>query len=91
MRNAHGVGILTHPDYKIERDACVCNHCQRIFHVGPRQDPASIGGICSGCNEIVCPRCAALRARGEPCLPWEKQMELLEAAVEKQRIVAAWF
>lgn len=91
MLNPHSAGVLIHPDYTIERDGVVCSHCQHVYHVGPKQDPAEIGGFCTGCMELICKSCAHARSMGGPCIPWEKQMDLIEAAVEKQRAIASWF
>jgi len=57
------------------QDTFVCNHCQKIVFVKPKCDPADLGGLCWGCNKLICPACT----NKQVCMPWEKQMEIMEA------------
>lgn len=67
------------PGTVLEHDTYTCGHCQRLVTVTPFQDPASIGGLCKICMSLICPGCVGRGARGEPCTPWEKKMERMEA------------
>ena len=65
-------------DNKIEAkniDCGVCNHCQKVIFIKPMCDPADLGGLCWGCNKLICPECT----NKQVCMPWEKQMEIMEA------------
>ena len=46
----------------------------RVVHVPPRADPADIGGLCSLCMGLICPKCV-----GKGCDPLEKKLERQEA------------
>jgi len=67
-------------------DSCTCFHCGGIFHVSARMHPSDIGGLCKSCMQPICPRCL-----DKPCIPWEKQMQALENAVERSRVIAGYF
>lgn len=58
-----------------EIDTFSCGHCQRIVHVPPRADPASVGGGCYVCQRNICPRCVNLGF----CRPWEEMIASMEA------------
>lgn len=65
-------------DNKIEAkniDCAVCNHCQKVMFIKPMCDPADLGGLCWGCNKLICPDCT----NKQVCTPWEKQMDIMEA------------
>lgn len=66
---------ITGPDGTREHETFTCAHCQRIVHVPPRADPASMGGVCKQCMGLICPACAA---RGR-CDPFERKLEREEA------------
>lgn len=51
-------------------DTCSCGHCNRIFHVGARQRPEDIGGMCPQCWKPICPHCL-----DKGCTPLEKAIE----------------
>lgn len=66
-------------------DTATCFHCGSVFHVSARMRPEDCGGLCKTCMHIICPRCL-----DKPCVPWEKQMEYLERAIERRKIVAEY-
>lgn len=66
-------------------DTATCYHCGSVFHISARMHPSDIGGVCKQCMQIICPRCL-----DKPCVPWEKQMELLEGAIERRRAREGW-
>lgn len=68
-----------------EFDTVSCGHCGRIVHVGARQRPEDIGGLCKVCMRFECPDCV-----DKGCSPFEKRLEQAEAADRKRRMVASW-
>lgn len=66
-------------------DTATCFHCNSIFHVSARMHPSDIGGVCKQCMQIICPRCL-----DKPCVPWEKQMEVMESAIQRRRVRDEW-
>lgn len=54
-------------------DTATCGHCGRVFHVGARQHPSDIGGLCKVCYRIICPRCL-----DQGCSPLERKLEEAE-------------
>ena len=67
---------IFHQDAPVEeRDSFSCFHCGRVTWVKPKCDPADLGGFCRTCAKLICPEC---NAKGD-CMPWEKQMEIMEA------------
>lgn len=81
MLRPQGYATLTEPDGRLrERDTFTCGHCQRIVHVPPAADPASLGGFCCACGQLICPRCYHQRTvGGAACVTWERRMEQAEA------------
>lgn len=75
MRRPQGYAVLASPDGVVETDTFTCGHDQRIVKVPPGADPASIGGLCKVCMQLICPQCVAKGI----CTPWEQQMEKIEA------------
>lgn len=89
MRNPHGyatiVGDLRKDEPTVvergirhteaEIDTYTCSHCNAVKHVPPRCDPADLGGLCKQCMGLICPRCVDKQI----CVPWEKQMQEMEA------------
>jgi hypothetical protein len=75
MRHPGGYACITAPDAPTQEfDTFTCAHCNRITHVRARQDPADIGGLCRQCMGLICPRCV-----GEPCVPFLKRLDDMEA------------
>lgn len=66
-------------------DTCTCAHCNAVFHISAGMRPEDLGGMCSQCWKIICPRCL-----DKPCIPWEKQLEEMERAIERHRIVSEY-
>lgn len=66
-------------------DTATCYHCNSIFHVSARMHPSDIGGLCKQCMQPICPRCL-----DKPCIPWEKQMEQLEKAIQRSQAVSEY-
>lgn len=81
-QKAGGYTTTTDPETgTTECDTFTCGHCQKIVFVKPKEDPASIGGMCFQCMHLVCPRCVGLAV----CSPWQKQMEVAEAKDRARR------
>ena len=66
-------------------DTCTCSHCNRVFHVSARMRPEDIGGLCFQCMKPICPNCL-----DQPCVPWEKQLDILEAAILKSQAISEY-
>jgi len=59
-----------------EHDTITCSHCQRIVTIPPAKSGREVGyDYCHSCDAMICRECAGKRR----CLPWEKQMEKIEA------------
>lgn len=89
MRTPHkaGYGVLTSPHAPTrELDTCTCKHCNRVFVVRSSAPaiPAEVGGWCGLCARMICGRCA-----GKPCVPFERQLEQMEARGRLLRQVEA--
>lgn len=80
MLRPGGYATLTSPDGLKEADTFTCGHCNAIRHVKAGQDPASIGGLCKCCMELICERCV-----GEECVPLMKRIEQEEKRYEALR------
>ena len=82
MLRPGGYACISEPERPPQEfDTFTCAHCNRITHVAARADPADIGGLCKQCMGLICPACV-----GEPCVPFLKRLEEMEARV---RLVAA--
>ncbi|GAB5506690.1 MAG: hypothetical protein Rhirs2KO_18530 [Rhizobiaceae bacterium] len=82
MRNPGGFLICEDVSGRVEeRDTFTCGHCNGIVVVGPRSDPADMGGRCYICDSLVCPRC---HAKGV-CVPLEENLRRLEASYHARR------
>lgn len=57
-----------------ERDTFTCAHCNYVTHVKPFVDPATRGGLCHVCGQLVCKNCV-----GKVCDPMEEKMKRYEA------------
>lgn len=92
MRNAEGYSVVVSPGERpIEHDTATCAHCQGIsFTKSPggklqvlmfKNDGSHVLrdiGFCRNCYRYVCPRC-----EGKECVPFEKKLDLEEAAARK--------
>jgi hypothetical protein len=81
MRNPHGILITSGPDGVVEADTFLCNHCNGIVMVKPKQAPEDIGGMCKQCMGMTCPRCTAQGS----CTPFEKALQQQEARYHARR------
>ena len=69
------VGLLFDPETGLVETHCsVCSHCQRISEFPSLRKMHEHVDVCRTCMKLVCLECA-----GKPCLPWEKQVEYMEA------------
>lgn len=81
MRTPYGYAVTTHADGSItESDTTTCRHCNTVFHVGARQRPEDIGGLCRVCMGIICPKCV-----GQGCDVIERKLERWEASYHARR------
>lgn len=97
MRSARagGEGIWTSPDSGREvqvRDWIMCNHCQWMHHVEPKEDPATLGGFCRTCMGFLCPSCVHKReVLLEGCTPFMEKIEQAEAKDRLRRQIAGTY
>ena len=75
MLRPGGYARIDDPDRAlVEFDTFTCAHCNRVTHVKAHARPEDIGGLCKQCMGLICPRCV-----GEPCAPFLKRLEDMEA------------
>jgi hypothetical protein len=75
MLRPGGYACISDPDTGVtELDTFTCAHCNTVKHVKPQQRPEDIGGLCKQCMGLICPKCV-----GEPCVPFLKRLEQMEA------------
>jgi hypothetical protein len=80
-----GYAQIVDPDGgRQEFDTFTCAHCNRVTHVKARQRPEDIGGLCKQCMGLICPRCV-----GEPCAPFLKRLDDMEARARFRRAFTA--
>lgn len=79
MGQSKGYAQLVGPEGNKEWDTLTCGHCQRIVQIRPFCPLEEVGGHCRPCNKFLCPDCETKRANGQPCIPWAKQMDVIEA------------
>ncbi|HEY8926409.1 MAG TPA: hypothetical protein VIU64_18635 [Polyangia bacterium] len=80
MRRPQGYATIVDPDKPtVERDTFTCAHCNCIVTVEPRQDPATMGGVCRMCSSsspaYICAACVDLGT----CVPFERRLEAEES------------
>lgn len=81
MRRPHGYAVITAADGRvIESDTATCRHCNRVFHVGPKQRAEDIGGFCGVCSGIVCAECV-----GKGCDEIQRKLDRWEASYHARR------
>lgn len=73
MRKPGGTLIITSTFGCDEIDTFTCGHCGTIHLVKPKEKPEDIGGMCSVCWSLVCPRCV-----GRGCDPLEEKLKRAE-------------
>lgn len=68
--------ILTREDRKerVEHDTFTCVHCQKIVTIPHRASAEDCGGVCYGCDGLICGDCV-----GKGCRPIELWVERAEA------------
>lgn len=75
MRRPGGYSVITEPGKAdVEADTFTCGHCNRIVFVTPMMDAANMGGRCTVCDTLICPRCV-----GKGCDPLEEKLKRMEA------------
>ena len=76
MRNPGGYALVVGPEgVTYEADTFTCHHCQLVVYVQPHSPASDAGGWCGVCAKLICGPCADKGV----CIPWEKQMEKMEA------------
>ncbi len=96
MRRPQGYATIFEPSSNIEYDTITCKHCQRIVRVKPGTGSTvyllfddqghvteEMGAFCRHCMAPVCLPCDDVGR----CIPWEKQMECMEAKDRLRRAV----
>lgn len=93
MLRADGYSIITSPGERpVEADLEKCAHCQAIqfmragfgapqvmiFRADATHYMRDVSR-CLNCYRFICPRC-----EGKPCIPFEKKVDLEEAAARKR-------
>lgn len=73
MRGDKGLITITLDGRETHHPTVTCAHCNRIVSIKPFADPASIGGLCFGCNKPICPHCV-----GKGCDVIERKLERME-------------
>lgn len=69
-----GVNELFMPGATVmETHTSTCSHCQKISEFSSRRTMMDHVEICRGCMRLICLQCA-----GQPCRPYEKEVERLE-------------
>ena len=97
----YGHSTIFDPDQpEWTRDLVACGHCQASIHLVPGTQAmvylifnvarwawaATPGAFCRTCMSPVCLACHAIGT----CMPWEKQMEAMEAAFTIEQARAEW-
>lgn len=60
-----------------------CCHCQKHWPV--RKGSGVVRGFCRLCMQVTCGK-----AECEPCIPFEKKLDMIEAADRQRREVERW-
>lgn len=71
-----GINIYSHPEFgEVESHSSTCSHCQHITDFESRRRMMDHVDFCRSCMKLICLPCV-----GRPCIPYEKQAEIEEAA-----------
>ena len=72
-----GINIYYDPvlGTSVETHTSTCCHCQHITEFESRKKMFEAVDICRGCMRLICLECV-----GKPCVPYEKQAEIIENA-----------
>lgn len=62
-----------------EVDTFTCIHCGAVEHVEAKADVNRVG-FCRNCMKPICQRCS-----DQPCVPFEKKLEMIERKVDWRR------
>lgn len=83
MRRPGGYTFLTDVNGQVEEgETFTCVHCNKIVHVPRGGLPTDVGGLCYGCNGLICSTCCDTGV----CDPLEEKFKRMEeAAVERRR------
>ena len=82
VNNARGWMQETFADGSVrEHETFTCRHCNGLVVVGFKCAPETAGGICGGCQSMICPRCTA---KGT-CDTVEEKIRRMEASYEARR------
>lgn len=73
MRKPGGHLFITSEFGCEEIDTFTCGHCNTIQVVPPKAKPEDLGGHCSVCWQLVCPKCV-----GGGCDPFEEKLKRAE-------------
>lgn len=74
MRRSSGLLETFSPMGHQKADTFTCKHCNNIVVVKPFADPADMGGRCTCCDSLICPKCV-----GKGCDTMEQKLERWEA------------
>lgn len=76
-----GIGLLYDPlvGHVVETHTSTCAHCQTITEFPSLRVMHEYVDVCRTCMRLICDKCATRMAQGQPCTPWEKQLEYMEA------------
>ena len=82
MLRPQGYAVFTDKETgkKTEYDTVTCRHCQRMFHVGPKQRPEDVGGLCFVCMGLICKECV-----GKGCDEIQRKLDRAEASYHARR------
>lgn len=77
--SAHkGYAVWTGEGSNIEKDTFTCKHCCKVVFIDTTKPMP--GGGCYRCGGLICSKCVDLGI----CIPYEKKLDLLEAAITKR-------
>ena len=81
MRRAGGYGLAIYDGGQmVEKDSFTCSHCNSVKFVKPKEKPEDLGGLCKVCMGLICADCV-----DKGCTPFEKKLEMQEAAYHARR------
>lgn len=91
MRNAQCYTIVTGPGPGTgEWDMYSCAHCNAKRVVKPMCPPSEMPDQCHLCSTPHNPAFICEKCRGKGCTPFERQLDQMEKADRKRRLVAQW-
>lgn len=91
MRNAQCYTIVTGPAPGTgEWDGYTCSHCNRPKFIKAMTPASEMPDQCHLCSTPSRPAFICNECRGKPCYPFEKQVDDIEKAYRKSRLIAEW-